>query len=85
MLSELQVNFVLHECLQLLDTREGLLSQLSMPLLVDFKRTIGSFDLELLVKAVLLLVKGCDFFIDLALELTHTFLHLVKRVIKSVL
>ena len=81
---ELQVNFILHERLQLLHAGQRVLSQLSMPLLVDLQRIVRLLYAQLFLKSFHICLKLVHTVINLCLELTHISFHSVYGIINLV-
>ena len=81
---KLQVNFILHERLQFLHAGQRVLSQLSMPLLVDLQRIVRLLYAQFFLKSFHICLKLVHTVINLCLELTHISFHSVYGIINLV-
>ena len=84
MVRELQVNLILHECLQLLYAGQRILSQLSVPLFVDLQRIVRLLYAQLFLKIFHIGLKLVHIVINLCLELAHISFHSVHGIVNLV-
>ena len=82
---ELEVDFVLHKCLELFDARQSILGQLSMPLFINFKRCIRFLYSKPFLEVVYLSLEARHAVVDIRTKLALTSFHPVNRVLDFLL